>query len=462
MKATMILGAGPGGTGPLIWAAQNGLLREWLAAGVALVDRRSVIGGTLGRYIINSDSLGGAYLECLDAPAGRDFFAPLRDDPSTRGIAAMHDGFPPLDLVSQYLHRLGTLIENAFADSAHSDFRPGLELHAIHLQKDGSVVAELEDSGGLPLFIEARTAIMALGGRQNVPARFQAGGGVSIPLSELDPLKILPSDAILTAGGLAQAEELFRAAGNYKVVILGGAHSAYSAAWAMAQFLPHIPFAADDITIVTRRLPRIFYDSRASAEADSYPVEDGDICPRTARVNRLGGLRGNGRDIWRCMQRCAGVEPETRVRTILLSPDAGRDDQTRLERLLDDAALIVPAFGYRSRTVPVFGPDGQRLLLRVDHGGAAVDQHGRFCLADGDPLPNLFGIGLGTGFVPSGSMGGEPNFRGQANSWWLYQNGIGGTIYHAIHGHLAELRARDLPSGTTRADRKLVAGLGLA
>ena len=30
-------------------------------------------------------------------------------------------------------------------------------------------------------------------------------------------------------------------------------------------------------------------------------------------------------------------------------------------------------------------------------------------------------------------MGGEPNFDGQANSLWLYQNDIGGVIYRAIH-----------------------------
>jgi hypothetical protein len=29
-------------------------------------------------------------------------------------------------------------------------------------------------------------------------------------------------------------------------------------------------------------------------------------------------------------------------------------------------------------------------------------------------------------------MGCEPNFDGQANSLWLYQNDIGGLIYHGI------------------------------
>jgi len=44
MQASLILGAGPGGTGPLVWAAQNGLLNDWLASGVTIFDRRETIG----------------------------------------------------------------------------------------------------------------------------------------------------------------------------------------------------------------------------------------------------------------------------------------------------------------------------------------------------------------------------------------------------------------------------------
>src|SRR5687768_4867642 len=110
MQASLILGAGPGGTGPLVWAAQNGLLNDWLASGVTIFDRREKIGGTLGRYIINSDSLGTAYLECLDAPAARELFAPMRDEPVTLEMEPYRYGLPPLNLVDRYLHRLGALL----------------------------------------------------------------------------------------------------------------------------------------------------------------------------------------------------------------------------------------------------------------------------------------------------------------------------------------------------------------
>jgi len=99
---------------------------------------------------------------------------------------------------------------------------------------------------------------------------------------------------------------------------------------------------------------------------------------------------------------------------------------------LDEAALVAPCLGYRSATLPIFDADGRRLVLRADRNGDAVGDDCRVLLADGTKLPNVFGIGLGTGFRPSEAMGCEPNFNGQANSLWLYQNDMGSLIYHAI------------------------------
>lgn len=107
-----------------------------------------------------------------------------------------------------------------------------------------------------------------------------------------------------------------------------------------------------------------------------------------------------------------------------------------LHRRLETASLVIPAFGYRAVTVPVLDADGRRLELQADHGGPAVGDDGRLLLAGGGALPNVFGIGLGSGFRPWGAMGGEPSFHGQANGLWLYQNDIGGVIYRGIEACL--------------------------
>ena len=69
--------------GPILWAAQHGLLPQWLDRGVAVVERQAHLGGTLGRFGINSDSLGGSYLECLEAAGLPAELKPLRDEPAS-------------------------------------------------------------------------------------------------------------------------------------------------------------------------------------------------------------------------------------------------------------------------------------------------------------------------------------------------------------------------------------------
>jgi hypothetical protein len=149
-------------------------------------------------------------------------------------------------------------------------------------------------------------------------------------------------------------------------------------------------------------------------------------------VNRLGGLRGNGRDLWRQIERRPGAAPEPRVVAMPLESL----DATALRRFIESAALVIPAFGYRAATLPLLDAQDRRLALNADSGGESVDDRCRMMLADGRVLPNVFGIGLGSGYRPSGSMGGEPNFRGQANSLWLYQHDIGAVIHRAIHEQL--------------------------
>ena len=143
----------------------------------------------------------------------------------------------------------------------------------------------------------------------------------------------------------------------------------------------------------------------------------------------MGGLRGYGREMWRQIARRPGTQIEPRVVTMPLQQFTA----AQLHAMIEEAALVVPSFGYRSSMLPVFDTDGERLALAADAGGTAVAQDGRLLLGDGSSLPSLFGIGLGTGYRLPPSMGGEPNFNGQANSLWLYQNDIGAVICRGIH-----------------------------
>ena len=189
------------------------------------------------------------------------------------------------------------------------------------------------------------------------------------------------------------------------MVILGGSHSAFSAARTLLERLPSLLAPQAGVQILYRRAPRVFYASRADAAADFYGFTAADVCPATGRVHRLGGLRGDGRELWRRMQGLGGAPAEQRA----------------VARPLGDLS------GGELHALAASGP--------------VVDAWARLRTADGGVLANVFGIGLGSGFRPWGPMAGEPGFRGQQNSLWLYQHGLGALIHDAVQ-HWAAHRSQ--------------------
>jgi hypothetical protein len=432
LLSTIIVGGGPGGLGPLLWAAQHGLLPEWLARGLAVVEQQDHLGGTLGRFGIRSDSLGGSYLECLDAPGLPPALRDLRGDPVVHEMMRYRDSFPPLVLVDQFMRRVGSAMAGMLAE--HSALHLGTEARSVRLRENGSVTVETARPDGAYVSLAAHSAVIALGGRPFWP---QQGLVPGLRLDDCHVGHLLPSDRALTRDGLEDANRLLAGAGRRAIVILGGSHSAYSVAGALLDLPAARGLSQRQILILQRREPRVFYPDRDAAEQDLYDVAPGDICPRTQRVNRMGGLRGYGREMWRQITRRPRTAPEPRVVALPI----GQFSAGELRRLIETAALVVPCFGYRSAMLPIFDPCGRRLTLAAEGGGVAVGDDSRLLLEDGTALGNLFGIGLGTGYRLPASMGGEPNFDGQANSLWLYQNDIGGVIYRAIHERVAERAA---------------------
>jgi hypothetical protein len=124
-----------------------------------------------------------------------------------------------------------------------------------------------------------------------------------------------------------------------------------------------------------------------------------------------------------------GRAPEPRLHLHQL----GVDDASSVA-LLDEADLVIAAFGYRPRALPIFDCAGRRIPLLAETGPKArlIDGHCRVLDADGNPIPHTFAIGLAAGFVPHGKLGGEPSFMGQANGLWLWQSDVGGMIVDAI------------------------------
>jgi hypothetical protein len=423
MLSSIIIGGGPGGLGPLVWAAQQGLLPAWLDRGLVVVERQAQLGGTLGRFGIHSDSLGGSYLECLDSGVLPAALQVMRGDPVALEMARYRDSFPPLNLVDRYMRRLGVALAGLLAE--HQALQLCTEARAVRLRRDGTLAVEIACPDGRPDVLGAHSAVIALGGRQYQPQQPLLPG---LTLSDFRVRCMMTSDRALSSAGLNEADRALAEASGRRIIILGGSHSAYSVAGALLGLPAAAALAPGQIVILQRREPRIFYPNRDAALEDRYAVEPGDICPRTQRVNRMGGLRGFGREMWRQIARRPNTQPERRV----VATSMQQFSSAELRAIIEAAALVVPCFGYRSATLPVFDREGNRLALNADAGGIAVGDDSRLLLQDGTSIANLFGIGLGTGYRLPASMGGEPNFDGQANSLWLYQNDIGAVIYRAI------------------------------
>jgi hypothetical protein len=103
-------------------------------------------------------------------------------------------------------------------------------------------------------------------------------------------------------------------------------------------------------------------------------------------------------------------------------------------QLLDRADIIFAGLGYRPRALPVFDYGGKpvALMAQSDAMRPMVDGECRVLDAQEEPIEGLYGIGLASGFVPSGALGGEQSFRGQANSLWLWQHELGMKILDAV------------------------------
>lgn len=243
--------------------------------------------------------------------------------------------------------------------------------------------------------------------------------------------RVRSSSRVLTAEGLRECDALLDGVSAPRIAIVGSSHSAVSCARVLVERLGS-RLGEGSVSLLVRRAPRVFFPSREAAMADGYrDFGERDVCPTTGRVHRLGGLRLEARRFAMGVLGLGSEPAEPRVRLDFLStmtPDAVR-------ATLRSAHLVVAALGYRPRVVPLFDRAGAPVVLHSDEGArAAVDPWCRVLDARGVAIEDLYAIGLASGFVPWGAMGGEPGFVGQTNGVWLYQHHVGAMIVEQLLG----------------------------
>jgi len=229
-----------------------------------------------------------------------------------------------------------------------------------------------------------------------------------------------------------------------RVVIVGGSHSAFSAAWVCLHKLnaesATSTFGGDDkgnydngivhfghngICLIHKSDIKVFYSSKANAEKDRYCYINNDSATPTTsnsahnngimgnnasnaasktlnlirdkvtgHIHPFGGLRGDAKQLWRAVRE--GKELRVRllqVKQSVVTANGSNHSQKQLsivDKLFDEATVIIWACGYSSnlRGVRVLDVDGAPIALRTSKGQVEVDEWGRI-LRDDNCIPNL-------------------------------------------------------------------------
>ncbi|HSI59462.1 MAG TPA: hypothetical protein VLA16_18005, partial [Ideonella sp.] len=338
-------------------------------------------------------------------------------------------GALPLPVAAAFLRAIGGVAAREIAAHPPSRLLLGRRARQVARQGAGDWRVLLDDGSTL----HTRRVLFAMGGRQELA---EALGRELLPglrLVDGFAARCMLTGELFAEGGVLRLRRRLAGIAAPRAVIVGGSHSAVTAAQVLLASAG-LPWGPGAITLLHRRAPRLFYPDRDAARADGY-LQFGrdDVCPRTGRVFRLAGLRMAARELLRQAWGLGGAAPEPRLCLAELPAMA----PAALRALLAGADVIVPAFGYRPNTVQVVDEQGRRIALRAEAGPREplVDAQCRVLAADGSALPDLFGIGLASGFVPrDAQLGGEASFDGQTNGLWLYQNGVGRRVLDQLRG----------------------------
>jgi len=503
-----IVGGGPSGCAIVVRAIRIGALSELCGfcinevggtsessshsfpeflAGVCLIDQGGASkfgGGKLQEYVINSNTSGNKFVDNIieekpeNIPKESIHQTPLVELGGTPAASELlHFGYniAPLSKVGNFLKDVGTVVhgvlnEGCFKESSKCLLESKVtslqqvELHAGDSSTTLSVDKQRKKINGWRIIaspssctssngkdspetvtVYAHKVLLATGGHQELPR---------LP-NPAHTRKLITSDFALTHAGIESLRSrLLKSNGKDvrlnagRVVIVGGSHSAFSAAWVCLHKLnadstsllggddtrssssyDGIHFGHNGICLVHKSDIKVFYSSKANAEKDRYSYSNDNNAAATPTVSMIsanggimgsnasnaasktlnlirdkvtghihpfGGLRGDAKQLWRAVRE--GKEQRVRllqVKQSVVTANGGSNHSSSspkqlsiVDKLFDEATVIIWACGYSSnlRGVNVLDLDGAPIALRTSKGQVEVDEWGRI-LRDTNYIP---------------------------------------------------------------------------
>ena len=423
------MGGGPAGLAVLLAAHKDGRFKEMLSQGLLIVERGAQIGpGQIGTYSINSDSTGDTFIDPLRAGTEARLHAILDTPVARRAAAAGLDSIPLRD-AGELMTLVGEALHSLIGDYPQSAVLTHCTATLAQQQCDGTWQVSLTDAEGKLQHVQGKSLILATGATQPL-ARLQRETVAGVPVAARWGNRLMQSGEVFGQGGLEKVASLLAGKTDPKVAILGGSTSAMAIAHALLHRMPAVRFGEGGLTLFHRRPMRVYYTNAEEALQDGY-TEFGpdDLCPITKRVYRFAGLRLDSRELLMQVRGIGNRPPEPRMKMHQLQPQ-----DPEAVRRIDAVDLVIAALGYRPNALPILDERDEAVSLFAHTGPSAalVDDKCRVLDNQGTPIAGLYGIGLAAGFIPRGSLGGEPSFSGQANGLWLWQHDVGSIIVKAV------------------------------
>ncbi len=323
---TQIIGNGPSGIGiPLKALSQGGFSYEaLLEKGLALIGPERNLGSGKLSYSIRSNSAASDFLETvpaavLDQLEGKSNL--LTEIRKTGGDIIC------LKTIARFEAEVGRALSGILKSSQNSN-SPIIDAQAssLRINKDGEVVSY--DSDGEPIVV-SKNVILSIGAEQE-----------PLNLGENDHKRVFSDDFLRLSD-----EEIRERAEGKNIVVIGGAHSAFSC-------IDNIRAAGvlDPITLCHRNGFKLYYSSEAAAENASYAYKQEDV--DAGKVHRFEGVRGDAKDRYEKIE--SGEDEDSRFLGY-----GGEVEE--ISEVLDAADVIIQATGYKPKTIPIFNVNGGRV-----------------------------------------------------------------------------------------------------
>ncbi len=407
---TQIIGCGPAGIGTLVAADRNVWLPSMLIQGVALVEsggKKTFGQGGLHGLNLRSNSGSDDFHTAIREDGA--YAGTLRGDNGRRLIKALGNNVSLGEVVAPFLgdlgHRTGSMVENCRASDVFLDTR----------------VVRIEQHTGPKDADTQYTSVTANGDRITSKNVIVATGGIEKPafVGNLAD-KLFLSHDVLTDEALQAIYDRLTQSDQQQLAFLGGSHSTFSA---LQRFLETIgtELSLDEgaITVVHRNPIRLFYPTISAARNDGYTFAPDDVCQKTGRVHRFGGLRADAKELYRKI--LSGEEKRVKLQQV--------EDLTDASAILLTSSAIVQGLGYKANRLPIVDEQGRDIgpALRPS-GEVFVNDRAQLHDTGMQPIPHMYGIGLGYGMRTSEKLGGEASYKGGPDGVNFYQGSIGEII----------------------------------